>query len=103
MNTKRIRIGEEQFEEKNRPQAVALGYEPGKDAAPRVLAKGYGVIAQQIIAVAHASGVPIREDPALAAALATVDLGEAIPPELYAVVAAVLAYVYKVKQKRWQA
>jgi flagellar biosynthesis protein len=103
MHTKRIRIGEKTPEEVNRPHAVALGYEPGKDAAPRVLANGYGVIAQQIISMAQASGIPIRDDPSLAAALATVDLGESIPPELYAVVAAVLAYVYKVKQKRWQA
>jgi FlhB-like protein len=100
--TKRIRIDEESPKDASRPQAVALGYELGKDVAPRVLAKGYGVIAQQIIAAAQANGVPIREDPALAAALATVDLGEAIPPDLYAVVAAVLAYVYQVKQKRWQ-
>jgi flagellar biosynthesis protein len=103
VHTKRIRIGSESQEKDKRPNAVALGYEPGKDTAPRVLARGYGAIAEQIIAVARASGVPIREDPALAAALATVDLGEAIPPELYAVVAAVLAYVYKVKQKRWEA
>jgi flagellar biosynthesis protein len=103
MQTKRIRVGKESTEGPKRPNAVALGYEPGKDIAPQVLAKGYGAIAEQIIAVAQASGVPIREDPALAAALASVDLGESIPPELYAVVAAVLAYVYKVKQKRWQA
>jgi flagellar biosynthesis protein len=103
MHTKRIRVGNEPQGENKRPHAVALGYEPGMDIAPHILAKGYGAIAEQIIAVAQANGVPIREDPALAAALASVDLGEAIPPELYAVVAAVLAYVYKVKQKRWQA
>jgi flagellar biosynthesis protein len=103
MHTKRIRVGNEPQGENKRQNAVALGYEPGKDIAPTILAKGYGAIAEQIIAVAQANGVPIREDPALAAALASVDLGEAIPPELYAVVAAVLAYVYKVKQKRWEA
>ena len=79
-----------------RTRAVALGYDAGRDEAPRLLASGEGLIADKIIALARDNGIPIREDPALAAALATVDLGAAIPPELYAVVAEVLAYVYRV-------
>ncbi|MBI3762769.1 MAG: EscU/YscU/HrcU family type III secretion system export apparatus switch protein [Chloroflexi bacterium] len=79
-----------------RPRAVALGYDLAKDDAPRVLASGGGLIADKIIALARDNGIPIHEDPALAAALATVDLDAAIPPELYAVVAEVLAYVYRV-------
>jgi flagellar biosynthesis protein len=62
-----------------------------------VLATGQGRLAEQIIATARANGIPIRDDPVLAAALATLELDTVIPPELYAVVAEVLAYVYRVK------
>ena len=82
-----------------RPQAVALGYTPAKDPAPRVLATGQGKIAEQILAAAQAAHIPIREDPVLAAALATVELDTVIPPELYAVVAEVLAFVYRTQQR----
>jgi flagellar biosynthesis protein len=87
----------------NRPRAVALGYDAEKDEAPRVLASGEGKVAEKIIALAQANGIPIRNDPALAAALATVDLDATIPPELYTVVAEVLAFVYRVRQKKVQA
>jgi flagellar biosynthesis protein len=80
-------------------RAVALGYNPEKDNTPRVLASGQGILAEQIIAIARENGVAIRDDPALAAALASVDLGETIPPELYALVAEVLAFVYHLKEK----
>jgi flagellar biosynthesis protein len=79
-----------------RPRAIALSYDPERDNAPRVLATGEGLVAEKILDLARASGVPIRHDPDLAAALATVDLGAVIPPELYAVVAEVLAFVYRV-------
>jgi flagellar biosynthesis protein len=80
-------------------QATALGYEPGKDVAPRVLATGKGAVAEKIITLAQENNIPIREDPVLAAALATVDLNETIPPELYKVVAEILAYVYRIRLK----
>ena len=83
-----------------RPRAVALGYDSGKDEAPRVLASGEGLMAERILAIAKEHGILIREDPMLAAALATVDLDTTIPPELYAVVAEVLAYVYRVKERK---
>ena len=85
---------------KKLPRAVALGYDAEKDEAPRVLASGEGHIAERIIAIAQEHGIPIREDPVLTAALATVDLDTTIPPELYAVVAEVLAYVYRVKEHK---
>lgn len=81
------------------PRAVALGYDAKNDPAPRVLATGQGAVAEKIIALARENNIPIREDPVLAAALATVDLGTLIPPELYSVVAEVLAYVYRVKRR----
>jgi len=83
-----------------RQRAVALGYDAEKDEAPRVLASGQGVMAERILTVAKEHGILIREDPVLAAALSTVDLDTTIPPELYAVVAEVLAYVYRVKERK---
>ena len=77
-------------------KAVALGYDPAKDEAPRVLASGNGVVAERILAIARENNIPMQEDPALVEALATLDLGAAIPPELYLVIAEVLAFVYRV-------
>jgi len=97
MFVKRVRRKPESAEASNRPQAVALGYDAAKDEAPRVLASGEGLVAERIIEIATAHGIPIREDAVLTAALATVDLDTTIPPQLYSVVAEVLAYVYRVK------
>jgi flagellar biosynthesis protein len=101
MLLKRLRRDDpSQPEGQARPRAVALGYDAEKDEAPRVLASGEGSVAERILAVAKENGILIREDPMLAAALATVDLDTTIPPELYAVVAEVLAYVYRVKERK---
>ena len=59
-----------------------------------------GKLADNIIDLARRNRVPIREDKALVQSLAALDLDETIPPELYVVVAEVLAYVYRIKQKR---
>ena len=80
-------------------RAVALGYRPGSDVAPRVLATGQGLVAEKIIAIARQNDITLREDAGLVAALATVQVDAVIPPELYAVVAEVLAYVYRLKKQ----
>jgi flagellar biosynthesis protein len=100
MIVNRIRLGKEKDSHPHELRATALGYEPDQDAAPRVLATGRGKIAQQIIDLAIANGIPLREDPILAAALANIDVNEEIPPELYAVVAEVFAYIYRIRGKR---
>ena len=75
--------------------AVALRYVPAEGAAaPTVVAKGDGFVADEILRLARAHGVPLRSDPALAGALATLDVGRQIPPELFRAVAALLAFVY---------
>jgi len=79
------------------PLAVALHYE--KPGAPRVVAKGRGVIGEKIVAAARAHGVPIEENPALAQALADVDLGDEIPVELYRAVAEVLTFILRLSGK----
>ncbi len=79
--------------------AVALKYQSGM-AAPVVIAKGQDLVAQKIKEIARESRVPIVENKPLARALfAAVEVGGAIPQELYKAVAEVLAYVYKLKRK----
>lgn len=79
--------------------ATALQYDTEKDNAPKVIASGQRKIAEQILEEARKHNIPIHEDPALTAALASVNLGEEIPVELYHVVAEVLAYIYRVTNK----
>ncbi|MCF8061406.1 MAG: EscU/YscU/HrcU family type III secretion system export apparatus switch protein [Deltaproteobacteria bacterium] len=80
-------------------KAVALKYEPGKDGAPRVTAKGRARVADRIIELAREGGVPISEDPDLVGALIQLDFDEEIPPELYQVVAEVLAFAYRLNRR----
>jgi len=80
--------------EKKIKKAVALGYDPSKDGAPQVLAKGKGLAADRIVEIAKEKGVDLYEDPALVEALSAVDIGKEIPEELYKVVAEVLAFIY---------
>jgi flagellar biosynthesis protein len=94
-----IEFGKDQKKSKLR-RATALGYEPGDDAAPRVLATGKGKVAERILEAAKENNIPIHEDPVLAAALATLEVDDVIPPELYMVVAEVLAYIYRIRQKK---
>lgn len=83
-------------------KAVALGYDLENDEAPVVLATGKGYIADQIIALAEKNDIPLREDTVLIEALSKVALNEMIPSELYVVVAEVLAYVYRIKNRRME-
>ncbi|WP_407398376.1 flagellar biosynthesis protein FlhB [Anaerovibrio sp.] len=79
--------------------AVALKYQSGM-SAPIVIAKGQDLVAQKIKAIARESKIPIVENKPLARALfAAVEIGAAIPQELYKAVAEVLAYVYRLKRK----
>ncbi len=82
--------------------AIALQYDPYTDEAPRVVATGKGEIADKILKIAQENQIPIREDPILAQALSLVDLEEEIPSELYAVVAEVLGWVYRLREKSIQ-
>jgi flagellar biosynthesis protein FlhB len=81
--------------------AVALQYDSGKMAAPRVIAKGQRLIAQQIKEIARMHGVPLVENKPLAQALyRAVDVDKEIPRELYKAVAEVLAFIYRLKRQR---
>jgi flagellar biosynthesis protein len=80
-------------------KAVALRYNPPKDRAPKVTAKGSGLIAEKIIELAKGHGVPIQEEPALVQILAQLDFHQEIPPSIYLVVAEILAFIYSVNNK----
>ena len=73
-----------------RREAVALTYSPG-ESAPRVVAKGRGLVAQEILARAREAGIYVHESPDLVALLMQVDLDRHIPPQL-------LAWIYRLEQ-----
>jgi flagellar biosynthetic protein FlhB len=76
--------------------AVALGFDFGTMEAPKLLAKGRNLLAEEIKAEGKWAGVPIIENPPLARSLyRTVEVGQPIPVDLYAAVAAILAYLYR--------
>jgi flagellar biosynthesis protein len=79
-----------------RPAAAALKYDPVGSDPPEIVAVGRGLIADEIVRVAKERNIPLHEDAGLVEALARLDLSEHIPRELYAVVAEVLAYVFRV-------
>jgi flagellar biosynthesis protein len=76
--------------------AIALAYSQS-DAAPRVVAKGRGLIAQTIIARAREHGVYVHESPELVSLLMQIDLDQRIPPQLYIAVSELLAWVYRLE------
>ncbi|GAA0577462.1 EscU/YscU/HrcU family type III secretion system export apparatus switch protein [Caenispirillum bisanense] len=78
-----------------RAVAVALAWNPEHDTAPRVTASGRGAVAEQILQLAWANGVRVREDADLAQILAAIDLDMEIPVEAYAAVAEIMLYVYR--------
>ena len=80
----------------SRHSAVALAYAP-EDRAPRVVAKGRGLIADAIIAKARQHGVYVHESWELVALLMQIDLDEHIPPQLYVAVAELLAWIYRLE------
>ena len=79
--------------------AVALAYQHG-DMAPRVVAKGRGLLAEQIITRAREHGVFVHESKELVALLMQVDLDRNIPPALYRAVAELLAWLYHIESAR---
>lgn len=79
--------------------AIALAY-AGEAAAPRVVAKGRGLVAQAIIERAHQHGVYVHESKELVSLLMQVDLDRRIPPQLYRAVAELLVWVYRLELSR---
>ena len=81
-----------------RQMAVALAYQSG-EAAPKVIARGRGIIAQAIIERAKEHGIFVHESQELVSLLMQVELDEHIPPELYLAVAELLAWIYRLEHR----
>lgn len=79
------------------PTAVALAYQEGQ-IAPKVIAKGRGLIAQEIIKRGKESGIYVHESSELVALLMQVNIDDRIPPQLYVAVAELLAWLYRLEQ-----
>lgn len=94
-HTRRIRSGRD-----TQQKAAALKYNAQISSAPVVKAKGVGDVAQKIIQVAREHNIPIKEDADLVELLVQLDLEQEIPPELYKMVAEILAFVYSLDRSR---
>jgi flagellar biosynthetic protein FlhB len=81
--------------------AVALKYDIGKSAAPKVVAKGQDYLAQKIKQIAKENNIPLHEDVQLARALyKACEVGQEIPENLFKAVAQILAYIFKLKEDK---
>ncbi|MEK5174720.1 EscU/YscU/HrcU family type III secretion system export apparatus switch protein [Heyndrickxia sp. FSL W8-0496] len=83
-----------------RKQAIALQYQSDKQKAPTVIAKGKGLIADQIIDTAKEKQIPIQEDRNLVELLGQLNINESIPEELYEAVAEVFAFIYRLDREK---
>lgn len=84
-----------QYKDVMNKKAVALRYDENRDVAPVIVASGLGYMAEKIVEVANENGVPVYEDNSLATVLTQLDLGTAIPEELYQAIVDIYAYFLK--------
>ncbi|MCW2955166.1 MAG: hypothetical protein JWO69_35 [Thermoleophilia bacterium] len=75
-------------------EVAALRYDSGQDHAPKLVARGKGHTAQKILDLAAEHDVQVKQDATLVSVLGALDVGEQIPPDLYGVIAEVLAWAY---------
>ncbi|WP_234969313.1 EscU/YscU/HrcU family type III secretion system export apparatus switch protein [Bacillus massilinigeriensis] len=79
--------------------AVALGYTPGTEDAPKILASGKALVADNIIETAKKNHIPIKKDSSLVELLSQLNINENIPEELYEAVAEVFAFIYRLDRR----
>ncbi len=77
-------------------KAVALRYRVDEDAAPVVIASGYGQMADKIIGIAEEKGIPVFKDDSAASLLCMLDVGRAVPEDLYEVIATIYMQILRV-------
>lgn len=94
-HTRRIKSGNT-----TQQKAAALKYNAQVSSAPIVKAKGVGGVAEKIIQLAREHNIPIKEDADLVELLVQLDLEQEIPPELYKMVAEIMAFVYSLDRSR---
>ncbi|MGN0940453.1 MAG: EscU/YscU/HrcU family type III secretion system export apparatus switch protein [Selenomonadaceae bacterium] len=101
---KNSRLGKPPVERETDPnaqkKAVALKYDASTDAAPKVVAKGKGYVAENILAAAQSNSIPVYQNKSLVNLLMALDIDKEIPAELYTTVAEVLAYIYRMDRKK---
>ncbi len=85
--------------EKSVKKAIALRYDQGKEQAPKVLAKGNGLVAKEIVMKAKDHNVHVHEDEALVELLSKLEIHQQIPEELYGAVAEIFAFVYQLEKE----
>lgn len=83
----------------SRTKATVLRYDKESGDAPTVVAQGTGHIANKIIEMAQANGIPLQENPSLVENLIDMDLGDNVPPQLYSVIAEVLLMIEEMEKK----
>ena len=88
------------MDEVKKNKAVALKYETRYDHAPKVIAKGRGKLAEKIIKIAKEHDIYVHEDPDLIEVLSQLDLKAEIPPDLYVIVAELLAFIYSLNRQK---
>ena len=81
-------------------QAVVLRYEPKKDRAPNITGKGRGYLAEKILDLARQHDIPIRQDKNLLQILSRLDLHQEVPAEVYKAVAEILAFIYRLSNRK---
>lgn len=80
-------------------EVVALKYDGDEDAAPKVIAKGKGPVAQEILAIASEHNIPLQHNAELTALLSQLELGQEIPEALYETVAQILAFIFQLNDQ----
>lgn len=81
----------------DKKKAIALSYEQSMES-PQIVAKGAGVVAERMLAIAQTNGIPVHEDPALLSLLSSLDIKEQIPEDLYQVIAELFVFLYQMEQ-----
>lgn len=99
LRDRRKPIEEPETDPNEKKKAVALKYDQSKNIAPKVVAKGKGHVAENILAAAQSNSVPVYQNKSLVNMLMALELDKEIPAELYTTVAEVLAYVYRVDKR----
>lgn len=80
--------------------AAALSFDPNRDSAPQVIAKGMGLVAENILERAKEHRIPVYQDEKLARQLNQLEISESIPPEMFEIVAEILVFVTRLDQEQ---
>ncbi len=83
----------------NGPTAAVIKYDNNQEVAPTIIAQGSGQVAKRIIELAQQNNIHMQEDESLIGTLLNIDLGESVPPQLYAAIAEILLLLEEIEKK----